>query len=112
MIILFGYTIVVQFNNPDPFFWIALYGLSVLTSIGSLVSLPMPGVLWIILGIYTAAIVWLSPHFSNTSLDAFTDIGMKGMEEALVRELWGMVICALWTCVLLFHERKKNLHYQ
>ncbi len=111
MIILFGYAIAVQLNDPDPYFWVALYGISLIASLGVLVALPMPGVLWVALGIYVAAIAWLSPNFANTSIEAFAAIGMKGDQEELVRELWGMVICALWTCVLIFQERKYNPHY-
>ncbi len=111
MITMFGIAIVVQFNDPDPIFWVALYGLALLISVGALIDLPMPGVLWLVLGVYLAAAAWLSPNFANTSLEAFAAVGMKGLEEELVRELWGMVICAIWTGILVIREGKKNDYY-
>ncbi|MCB1755536.1 MAG: transmembrane 220 family protein [Gammaproteobacteria bacterium] len=112
MSVLFSYAILVQFNDSDSLFWIALYGISLVVGIAGIVNIQLKGLLWIAMGIYLAAIAWLSPNFANTSLEAFAAVGMKGESEELVRELWGMVICAVWIAVVLLHDGLIEPFYQ
>ena len=107
MMVVFTYAIIVQFNDSDPLFWVALYGISLVTSVAAFVSLSMRGMLWIAFGIYFAAVLWMSPNFTHTSMEAFASVGMNSERDELVRELWGMVICTLWTLVLLIYDRKR-----
>ena len=106
MIALFSYAIVVQFNDPDTTYWIILYTISLLTTVFALTNVALGGLYWLVLGIFLASVAWLSPSFAHTSLDAFAAVGMDNLEQELVRELWGMVICALWAVVLVARDSK------
>ena len=106
MIVLFSYAIVVQFNDPDTTYWIILYAIALLTTVFALTNVALGGLYWLVLGIYLASVAWLSPNFAYTSLDAFAAVGMDNIEQELVRELWGMVICTLWAIVLVVRDSK------
>ncbi|MDO6459930.1 transmembrane 220 family protein [Granulosicoccaceae sp. 1_MG-2023] len=108
MTLLMLYAVLVQFNDPDSYFWIGLYGASVLASAFCVAGVAIQPLLWLLLGVYLAAVVWLSPAFPNTSLEAFAAVGMKGATEEMVRELWGMVICALWTTAMIYRGRRRR----
>lgn len=108
MIAMFSYAIVVQFNDPDTVYWIILYAISLLTTVLALTNVSLGGLYWLVLGVYLASVAWLSPNFSYTSLEAFAAVGMDNVEQELVRELWGMVICALWSIVLVVRDGKLN----
>ncbi len=104
MIAMFTYAIVVQFNDPDTMFWSAMYGIALVTSIAAFMNVSARGMLWIAFGMYAAAVVWLFPAFEHSSLEAFASVGMKNVQQEMVRELWGMVICACWTMILIIHD--------
>lgn len=106
MVVMFSYAIVVQFNDPDTMYWIILYAISLLTTVLALTNVSLGGFYWLVLGIYLASVAWLSPNFSATSLDAFASVGMDNVQQELVRELWGMVICAIWSIVLVVRDSK------
>lgn len=108
MIVLFSYAIVVQFNDPDTAYWIALYAISLLTTVLAVINVSLGGFYWLVLGIYLASVAWLSPNFSSTSLEAFAAVGMDNIQQELVRELWGMVICAAWAVVLVIRDSNLN----
>ncbi len=108
MIVMFSYAIVVQFNDPDTVFWIVLYALSVLTTVLALTSVSFSGLYWMVLGVYLASIAWLLPNFAYTSFEAFASFGMDNVQQEMVRELWGMVICAVWAFVLAVRDSGLN----
>ena len=107
MVALLTYAIVVQLNDADMLFWTAMYGVSVITSVGDFMNLPLRPMLWVAFGLYAAAVVFYSPSFAYTSLEAFASVGMSGEEQERVRELWGMVVCLLWTGILIIHDMLK-----
>ena len=107
MICLFSYAVVVQFNDPDTLFWAAMYAIATVISIAAYLSFSMRGMLWVAFGLYGASVVWLSPNFAHTSMEAFASVGMNSEEEELVRELWGMVICLFWSLMLILHDGRK-----
>lgn len=108
MTLVMLYAVVVQLNDPDSVFWVILYGATVLTSALVVAGMRIQPFLWLLLGVYLAAVLWLSPALPNTSLEAFAALSMKGSVEELVRELWGMVFCAVWTLVMIMHGRERH----
>jgi hypothetical protein len=109
MFALFCVFVAVQLNDPDPEVWVLLYAASaVLSLLAGLDRLPV----WPIAGmlvVYLGGILWLAPSFVDTSLDAFGSIGMSSEREELVRELWGLVICAVWCGALLWDAWRKRV---
>jgi hypothetical protein len=108
MTVLFAYAISVQFNDPDALYWVAIYAVSVVMSVAAFFNAPIKIPLFISLGLYSIIIALLSPFFLHTTVDAFLGISMKGLEQELVRELWGMVICWCWNLLLLVRQFKKT----
>lgn len=104
MFLLFVLAMAVQVNDPDPLLWIALYGvaaaLSGLAALGREDIWPVAAAL----SLYVAGVAYLLPSLPDTSLDAFSSVGMSGERDELVRELWGLIICAGWMAVLLAHH--------
>ena len=97
---LFVFAAVVQYNDPDPWLWIGVY-----LSVALISAAALPG--WnirIFSGLLCVAlfsgVVILSDRFSDTSLQAFTSVGMDSIVEEEVRELWGLLIALLWTLTL------------
>ena len=107
MTLVMLYAVVVQLNDPDSIFWLCLYSASVITSALVVSGLSIQPFLWLLLGVYSGAVVWLSPAFPNTSIDAFGALTMRGSVEELVRELWGMIICAIWTLAMIIHGKNR-----
>ena len=89
--------------------WIGLYGIAAVAERagGARSRVPVPGS-------RPSALCHLSwpasstclPSLPDTSLDAFSSVGMSGERDELVRELWGLIICAVWTGVLLATQRR------
>ncbi len=109
--LMMAYAILVQFNDPDVYFWICLYAVSLVTTALIFAGYSNRSMLWMTMGLYLAAIAWLSPSFVHTSLEAFASVGMKSVQDEKVRELWGMVICAVWTAVLLLVDARRHPGY-
>jgi len=102
----------VQLNDPDPFLWISIYGSIAILSLASVFNHYYPSSTLILTFIYLFAVIWLSPNFLNTSLDAFASVQMKNELHELVRESWGLLICLIWSSYLYMMTKvilkKKN----
>ncbi|MBW2421126.1 MAG: transmembrane 220 family protein [Deltaproteobacteria bacterium] len=101
MCLFFVLAIAVQLNDPDPLRWIALYGIAAALSALAALGRGLPWLTAASLVLYLAGVVYLLPSLPDTSLEAFSSIGMSGERDELVRELWGLIICAVWMGVLL-----------
>ena len=93
---------IVQFNDPDPWQWVLIYGLSALTCVGCLLGRSI-GALCILVGV--VALVWslsLLPSIIGqvSFAEIFDSISMKteGVEEA--REIGGLWLIAIWNFYL------------
>lgn len=101
MIILFAISAAVQYNDPDPAAWVAIYlalcAVSVFYALGKL--RPVAG--WLVAG---AAALWaltITPDLTATGFQhMFEEIQMRypGVEAA--REFSGLLIMAIWAGVL------------
>jgi len=104
---LFSLSMIVQLNDPDPVIWVALYGaaaaLSLLAALDRYHFWPTLAVL----ALYAVGILYLSPALRDTSLDAFAAVGMENERQELVREFWGLIICAMWCGALLWRIRAR-----
>ena len=101
---LFGLSVVVQHNDPDPLAWMAIYGAALLCCVLSIAGrLP-----WQLSSAVTlVAFMWagmLAPHvIGHTTLGEMTaewHMTMGGPAVEMGREMGGLLIVGFWTAVL------------
>lgn len=97
-LVMFMLSALVQFNDPDPIPWAAVYAAAALAC---LVSAMRRSSRWVPLGIGGIALVWalsIAPRVVGTVrfLDMFAEWEMQnlGVEES--REMYGLLVVALW----------------
>jgi hypothetical protein len=100
--ILFLFAVAVQYNDPDPLRWMAIYGLAALACGLSLAG-RLPRLAPVAIGL--AALVWaatLAPGVvGRVSLgDLFESYAMKSAPVEEARETGGLLIVAAWMAVL------------
>ena len=107
--LLFLLSVIVQYNDPDPVRWIAIYGAAVAACVLALWG-RVPGWLPAITGL--AAAVWaafLLPRVLGQVApgELFRERGMAtmGIEEA--REMIGLLLVAIWMAVLFVSAKAK-----
>ena len=102
MAILFLFAAAVQYNDPDPLRWMAIYGLAALTCGLSLVG-RLPRLAPVAVGL--AALGWaatLAPGVvGRVSVgDLFESYAMKSEPVEEAREMGGLLIVTVWMAVL------------
>lgn len=107
MLVAFLLSVAVQFNDPDPWIWMGMYGFAVLVcllaALGRLhwsVPLSVAGItlVWGI-GVATQAegVSWI---------DLTSTLSMKTLEVEQAREAGGLLVVATWMLVLSFAVRR------
>jgi hypothetical protein len=104
MAVLFAFAAVVQYNDPDPLRWMAVYGLAMLTCVRALAA-RLPRLLPALVGL--GALVWagtLAPGVvGRVSVgELFQSYGMLSMAVEEGREMGGLLIVAVWMGLLTF----------
>ena len=108
MTLLFVFAAAVQYNDPDPWSWIALY----LAAAGvTLTAVWRPGQ-WIpAAAVAVVSIVWalaLAPAAARTSFpDLFQSWQMMSTEMEEGRELGGLILAAVWTGALALRAKRR-----
>lgn len=104
---LFGLSAIAQINDPDPLFWVMIYGA------GSLVSfLYAFNKLWWVFALVVTLIagIWALTIIPDLTLSGFQnileEIGMSYIGVEAAREFSGLIIIALWCGVLGLKSRK------
>jgi hypothetical protein len=99
MTVVFVVSAAVQWNDPDPAYWIAIYGAAALLAAratqGQLPLLPNA----LALAAYAALAIRALPDLLDGSEEAFTRWHMQGARDEAAREAGGLLICALWSGV-------------
>lgn len=109
MLMAFILSAFVQYNDPDPINWIAIYGMAALTCFIFIVST----ISWIVPALIGAlALIWagyllpsLIENQDTVPLSAninFTEMKTYGTE--LIREIGGLLIVVCWMGVLSFKK--------
>jgi len=107
MLVLFTFSVIVQFNDPDPFRWAAMYGIAAVACALSLAGrLPW----WLPVAIAAVALVWaatLAPRVIGKVpfLDMFGAFEMQNVAIEESREMYGLVLIAAWMVVLAVRTR-------
>jgi hypothetical protein len=102
MAVLFAFAAAVQYNDPDPLRWMAVYGLAMLACVRALAGrLPRPLPALVGLG----ALVWagtLAPGVVGrvSPGELFQSYGMLSTAVEEGREMSGLLIVAVWMGLL------------
>jgi hypothetical protein len=110
MLLMFVFSVVVQYNDPDPAVWMTIYGSAALACIAVMLKRDI----WIFpAAVFVLATVWaatISPHVLGKVpfLEMFSAWEMKdvGVEES--REMYGLLIVAIWMAVLMLRARRRR----
>jgi hypothetical protein len=102
MAVLFGIAAALQYNDPDPIRWMAIYGLAALACLLALAG-RLPRVAAVAIGL--AALAWaatLAPGVvGKVSIgELFESYAMKSEPVEEAREMGGLLIVAAWMAVL------------
>jgi len=106
MTALFALAIAVQYNDPDPGYWMALYLPAALLSALALLGRFRPGPTYLAAVLYLALAVYHAPAFAQARLESFNAWRMGTLADEEVREAGGIVLCAIWTGVLAWRARR------
>ena len=106
---MFLFSVAVQFNDPDPVRWMAMYGFAALACILELrrnVRWSFPA------GIGLIALSWsasIGQHVQGVRLgDLFAEFEMKNEMVEQAREVGGLLIVALWMFVLAISAFRRS----
>lgn len=108
----FLFSVIVQYNDPDPLLWMLMYGLAG----GACVLAILNRGKWIFpAAIGAVALVWaltLAPNVIGKVAfgELFEAFEMKDERVEVAREMGGLLIIAFWMAVLVFDalRRKKT----
>ena len=94
---LFLVSLAVQYNDPDPYLWMPIYGLAaVLAGRGAAGHLDLRANLAALL-LYLALFALWAPSLGHARREAFEHWHMLAPEDEEPREAGGLALCALWT---------------
>lgn len=107
-LVMFLFSVIVQVNDPDPVAWMAIYGLAVFACALSLLGRLRA---WVPALVGALALLWainIAPRVVGRVpfLEMFGAFEMKdvGVEES--REMYGLVLIAVWMAVLFLRLRR------
>lgn len=106
-LVMFLFSVIVQFNDPDPLAWVAIYGLAAVACALSLLGRLRA---WFPAVVGALALLWainIAPRVVGRVpfLEMFGAFEMKdlGVEES--REMYGLLLIALWMAILFVRNR-------
>jgi hypothetical protein len=99
MTALFLVSAAVQWNDPDPLYWIAIYGAAaILAARAAQGQLPLvPNAVALLA--FAALAARALPDLLAAREQAFTHWHMLSASDEVAREAGGLTICALWSAV-------------
>jgi hypothetical protein len=100
--VYFVFAVVMQYNDPDPVQWMAIYGAAAL---GCALALFGRARWWFLVGVAVVAAVWaatLAPAVIGhvAPRDLFAPAGMLAPAVEEAREMLGLIIVAVWMIML------------
>lgn len=101
--LLFTVAMTLQYNDPDPFVWMLIYGFIAILSGLAIGKLYFPRITFALMLVYLLAVLSLAPNLLSTTFAALSSIHMQNLQDELVREAWGLLICLIWATVLWRH---------
>ncbi len=99
MTALFAVSVAVQWNDPDPFYWIAIYGVAALLAARAAQGQLPFATNAAALAVFTALALRALPDLLHGRKEAFTHWRMLAERDEVAREAGGLLLCALWSAV-------------
>ncbi len=97
MAALFALSVAVQYNDPDPLYWMAIYGLALALALSAALGrapfVPNAAAL----GIFAVLAALALPDLLAAREAAFTHWHMLAAQDEVAREAGGLLICAVWS---------------
>jgi hypothetical protein len=106
----FLFSVIVQFNDPDPLLWMLIYALAGAACVLAILNRGS----WIFpAAIGSVALVWAITLASNVIgqvafSELFEAFEMKDERVEVAREFGGLLIIAFWMSVLAFDARRRK----
>lgn len=104
--LLFVFSVIVQYNDPDPVRWMTIYGLATWACVAWERRRVSPA-RWVVPLLALAwAIDWaVGTHLGVPAWSALTDWGMHAQGSEELRETCGLLLVAAWTGLLAARPR-------
>ena len=103
---LFAVAVAVQWNDPDPWLWMPLYGLAAglagLAAAGRLPLLANAAAATLFVGAFA---LW-APSLATARSEAFETWHMQSAADEEAREAGGLALCAFWSLVQTWRARR------
>lgn len=97
---VFALSVAVQWNDPDPALWMAIYGTAcVLSLLASRGHVPLGVNAAALLAFAGLALVWL-PSLVGSRPEAFSSFRMLASTDEAPREAGGLLLCTAWSAFL------------
>ena len=100
MTAVFVLSAAVQRNDPDPWGWIAIYGLAAVLSADAIFGRSSKWLNAAALALYVGLAAWWIPTLFDARPEAFTSFEMKEASDEAPREAGGLLLCAAWSAYL------------
>ena len=114
MLLAFVTYAILQYNDPDSWIWMIVYGLAATFSL----LYHFKKLNWMFSSFLSLiALVWAGTLAQKVVgnvafLDLFTEIQMKDTTVELAREMGGLIIIAVWMTVLAFVQYRSQLYHK
>ena len=112
--LMFALSVVVQFNDPDPIRWVAIYGAAALVCLLSLIKRVRK---WQPLVVGVIALIWaatIAPRVVGRvdpkSMFSAWEMKDSGVEES--REMYGLLLVAFWMAVVALRAPRSTQRTQ
>jgi hypothetical protein len=101
-------SVAVQYNDPDPYLWMPIYGLAaVLAGLGAAGRVPLaPNAAALVL--FLALFALWAPSLLTARREAFEHWHMRSASDEEAREAGGLALCALWSGVQTLHALRRR----
>jgi hypothetical protein len=113
MAVLFLFAASVQFNDPDPIRWIAIYSSATVLSCVAAYARRVPTAVSAAVGVVAmvwAALIALGGAGASEYAQMFDAWEMKSLAVEEAREASGLLIVAAWMAVLVIRARRRTSH--
>ena len=109
IMLLFIFAGAVQFNDPDPFVWMGIYGLAAVVC-GLEIRRPAP--VWAPVALALIALFWAGTIYyrvRGVSIGSlFAEWEMRDLRIEEAREMYGLAIVGIWMVVIVIARRSHN----
>ncbi len=114
LLLMFVLSAAVQFNDPDPLRWAAMYGAAAVVCLLSLVGRVAK---WQPLGVGAIALIWavtIAPRVIGRvdPKSMFSAWEMKNISIEESREMYGLLLVALWMAVVAVRAERSTKRAQ